>query len=72
MLSETLKNDLHQLTRADKLRVLQLLIDDLAIEETYEIVPGAVYEVWSPYDSAEAAAILTKMLEDDAEQSSHA
>lgn len=56
-------NDLHQLNRADKLRAVQLLVNDLALEE-FGIVPGAEYEVWSPYDSAEAAIILTKMLEE--------
>ena len=27
--------------------------------------PGAQYEVWSPYDSAEAAETLWKLLQDD-------
>ncbi len=72
MLPETLKSDLHQLSRADKLRAVQLLIEDLALEEEFGIVPGAQYEVWSPYDSAEAAAILTQMLNEDKQQSDHA
>jgi hypothetical protein len=65
MLPEQLIYDLHQLNRADKLRAVQLLISDLALEEEFGFVPGASYEIWSPFDSAEAAAILTKMLDED-------
>ena len=67
MLSDTLINQLHQLNKTEKLRAVQLLVDDLALEEAFHFTPGATYEVWSPYDSAEAAAILTRLLEEDDE-----
>ena len=70
MLPEQLISDLHKLNRADKLKAVQLLVDDLSLEEEFGLVPGAEYEIWSPYDSAEAASILTKML-DEEEQKGH-
>ena len=63
MFSETLKIELDKLNRAEKLRVVQLLVEQLASEE--ELLPSKEYEIWSPYDSAGAAAILTDMLEAD-------
>jgi hypothetical protein len=65
MLTEDLIKELHKLPRPDKLRAVQLLVNDLSLEEEFGFVAGAQYEVWSPYDSAEAATILTKLLEDD-------
>jgi hypothetical protein len=72
MLAENLKSELHKLNRVDKLRVVQLIIDDLALEEEFNIVSGAQYEVWSPYDAAEAATILTKLLNEDESKPDHA
>jgi hypothetical protein len=72
MLPEQLINDLHKLNRADKLRAVQLLVNDLALEEEFGLVPGAQYEIWSPYDSAEAAAILTKLLDEDKQKPDNA
>ena len=39
---------LRKLKRADKLRAIQLLVEDLAVEEEALFLPGAPYEVWSP------------------------
>lgn len=72
MLPEQLMNELHHLDRPDKLRAIQLLINDLALEEEVNFVPGAQYEIWSPYDSAEAATILNKLLEEDAHKADNA
>jgi hypothetical protein len=64
MLSDELLDELHRLNRTEKLRVIQLLANDLAQQETL-LIPGGQYEVWSPYDAAGAAEVLMKMLDDD-------
>ena len=60
MLSEKLMIDLNRLTRAEKLHVVKVLVDQLSAEEA--ILNATEYEIWSPYDSAGAAAILEEML----------
>ena len=62
-----LVDELHQLSRVDKLRIIQLLATDLATEESYLTSKG-VYEVWSPLDSPDAAQTLLKMLDKDEPQ----
>lgn len=66
MLSRELIMELHNLNRADKLRIVQLLVNDLAQEE-HLLAPNGHYEVWSPYDAADAADVLMRMLEEDTE-----
>jgi hypothetical protein len=66
MISEHLLEELRQLNRAEKLRVVQLLVNQIAEEEV--ILIGTEYEVWSPYDAPGAAAILMDMLEEDRQQ----
>ena len=68
MVSNELLSELHKLSRADKLRVMQVLIEEMALEEL-GMVSGTHYEVWSPYDAAGAAVKLMKMLEDDKKSS---
>ncbi|MCC7447717.1 MAG: hypothetical protein IT324_09885 [Anaerolineae bacterium] len=63
-LSPELLTQLHQLDRAEKLRAIQFLANELAAEETAIIDPSVHYEVWSPFDAAGAADDLLKMLED--------
>ena len=58
---------LHQLSRADKFRVLQLLTSELADEESAMLHPGIGYPVWSPYDSVEAASTLSQYLRESSE-----
>ena len=58
--------NLTDLNRADKLRVMQFLVSELAKEEPLLEV-GVTYPVWSPYDSFEAAEILLKALQADQE-----
>ena len=61
MVSETLLAELQNLTHAEKLRVVQILVNQLAQEEG--IFTATEYEVWSPFDAPRAAAILEQMLE---------
>lgn len=57
---------LQNLSRADKLRVIEFLASELAKEETLSLLKdGQTYEVWSPYDAFEAENVLGKMLEED-------
>ncbi len=63
MISEHLIEELRQLNRVEKLRVIQMLVNQITQEE--EILTGTEYEVWSPYDAPGAAAILTEMLEEE-------
>jgi hypothetical protein len=65
MTTEELFGELRRLSRADKLRAMQVLVMELASEEDALIVSGASYEVWSPYDATEAAQTLLDMLEAD-------
>lgn len=63
MLSEVLRTELDKLNRAEKLRVVQMLVEQLAEEE--ELLTARQYEVWSPYDAPGTAAILTEALEEE-------
>ena len=65
MVSPELINELHQLSPADKLRVVQLLVNELAVPDIQELFPNHSYEIWSPYDSAGAAVKLQQMLDDE-------
>lgn len=55
---------LRQLPRAEKLHVIQVLVSELAQEETLLLQPGVSYPVWSPYDAFEAAEVMLKALEE--------
>lgn len=63
MISRELQDTLSRLDRVDKLRIIQLLVNDLAAEES--LASGATYEVWSPYDAPDAATTLLNMLKDE-------
>jgi hypothetical protein len=54
-----------QLNRYEKWQVVQRLMTDLALEEGISPLVATSYEVWSPYDSAEAANVLLAMLDAD-------
>jgi hypothetical protein len=62
---------LQELSRADKLRVLQFLVLELAKEEGALLTPEASYPIWSPYEAFDAAAVLLKVLESE-KSSEHA
>ncbi len=52
MFSEELLTTLHKLSQTEKLRLVQILVNDLASEETAPIQPDQEYAIWSPYDAA--------------------
>jgi hypothetical protein len=54
---------LRELTRAEKLKVMQFLIAELAKEEEPTLQAGATYSLWSPLNSHEAAHQLSQLLE---------
>jgi hypothetical protein len=64
MVSAELLTTLRGLTRADKLYIMQVLISELAQQETDLIKPGQSYPVWSPYDAFEAADTMLKVLKE--------
>lgn len=65
MVSTELVKQLRQLNRVDKLQVIQLLVTELADEETNLIKPGASYPVWSPIEAVEAAKVILDVLNAD-------
>ncbi len=65
MLSTELLTELHSLSRAEKLRAVQFLVNELAVEEESLMAPGTYYEVWSPYDAPAAAQTLLDLLAAD-------
>ena len=53
-----------QLPRADKLRLMQLLVVELAEEEGVPLLTaGAQYPIWTPLNAFSAAETLMQMLE---------
>ena len=64
MISETFLAELKQLSRVEKLQVIQLLANELTIEEESYFSQGATYDVWSPYDAPKAGETLLKLLDD--------
>jgi hypothetical protein len=62
MVSPQLISTLRELSRSDKFHIMQILISDLAQQETDLIKPDQSYPVWSPYDAVEAADTMLKVL----------
>lgn len=57
---------LQELPRADKLRLIQFLVFELAKEDNIVLLDiDGNYPVWSPYDAFEAADSLLEALEQD-------
>ena len=56
---------LKTLNRSEKLRVVKILIDEITQEEESFFESGAEYEIWSPFDSYDAAEKLRQMLEEN-------
>lgn len=65
MVSSELISTLRELSRADKFYVMQVLILELAQQETDLIIPDQSYPVWSPYNAVEAADTMLKVLQAD-------
>lgn len=68
MISAELLTSLQKLSRADKLYIIQVLISELAQQETELIKPEQSYSIGSPYDAFEAAVIMLKVLENSQTQ----
>jgi hypothetical protein len=64
MVSSELILTLKELSRADKFHVMQILVSELAQQETDLIKPDLSYPVWSPYDAFKAADTMLKVLND--------
>jgi hypothetical protein len=56
---------LRQLNRADKIRVVQFLVNEIAREEEIFFEEGKSYPVWSPFESHKAAEQLVNLLEEE-------
>ena len=65
MTREELFAELRKLDHGDKLRAMQILVQELAAEEDALLTPGGSYEVWSPHDAPEAGRTLLSLLEAD-------
>lgn len=65
MISGKLFDELQKLDRAEKLEVISILAGELSLEENTWLGAGMTYEIWSPFDSSQAANTLLKMLEHD-------
>jgi hypothetical protein len=63
MVSSQLISTLKELSRSDKFYIMQLLISELAQQETDLIKSEQAYPVWSPYGADEAADTMLKALQ---------
>lgn len=57
-------DDLHQLSRPDKLRAMRFLLDELA-RDTHAAPEASTFEIWSPYAADETAEAVLAMLRED-------
>lgn len=55
-------SSLPQLSRAERIRLLQYLVTDIARGEGVELVPGAAYPVWTPLGATDAANTLLQAI----------
>lgn len=54
------------LSKIDKIRLMQLLISEIALDEGIEpLIDDSTYEIWSPYGADEAAGTLQDLLDND-------
>ena len=57
---------IHALPRADKLRLMQVLVAEIANEEAVALPPTEIsHAIWTPYDAYDAAATLLHVLNED-------
>ena len=54
---------LRSLPRLEKLRLIQLLAEDMAAEDCIPLQHGQSYPVWTPLHAYEAASILQQALD---------
>lgn len=62
---DQLLGELHKLSRVDKLRVVQSLVNELAEEEAAFFKLGVDYPIYTPYGNEGAAALLEALNRDD-------
>ena len=63
MLVTELLPQVQTLPRADKLRLMQFLVFELAREESITLLqPDRDYPIWTPYDAFDAAETLLNVL----------
>ena len=60
---EQLIHELRKLNRADKLRAMQVLVTELSAEEAAWLLPGATYEIITPYGNEAAAQVMYEVLQ---------
>ena len=60
--------ELRKLKRVEKLYIMQVLVSELAQEESELIQPGVSYPIWSPYDADDAASTMRKVLQESKEE----
>lgn len=68
LVSSELISTLRELTREDKFCIVQVLISELAQQETDLVKLEQMYLVWSPYDAFGATDTMLKMLVGDQTQ----
>lgn len=56
---------LRQLNNKEKLKAVQFLVNEIAVEEDSLIERGKEYPIYSVYDSFEAGDALMKLLEEE-------
>jgi hypothetical protein len=57
---------IQQLPRADKLRLMQVLVANIASEEGIALpATNVAHAVWTPFDAYDAAATLLRVLAED-------
>ena len=57
---------IHALPHADKLRLMQVLLAEIASEEAVAMpTTDTPHAIWTPYDAYDAAATLLQVLDDD-------
>ena len=56
---------LHALPRSEKLRVIQVLVADIAREDDQVADMAAPQSLWSPYDAYDAATTLLTLLDQE-------
>jgi hypothetical protein len=65
MITELLPK-IQALPRADKLRLMQFLVSELAREEGITLLqPNEDYPIWTPYDAFDAATTLLDALKEE-------
>jgi hypothetical protein len=65
MITELLPK-IQALPRADKLRLMQFLVSELAREEGITLLqPNEDYPIWTPYDAFDAATTLLNALKEE-------